>query len=1631
MATNRWQLKHKDGTAVTNTAGVAVVLDALTYSGQWMGETSVTVTIKSAYPVNFLIGDYIEYRGERFEVNYDPGKIKVSGAGSYGEAFKYENVKLNSLKDELVRCEFFDIVLNDNNEHYTTLPKFNFYASCLDDLLDRIQANLDEVYGEGLWKIYSRNYERSVTDRGCDSDKWKEIYGEGTADTEIDAKSITVDNKTCWEALALVNSEWDINFVVRGREIYVDTVGVETSAFKYGKGNGLYEIEQNADDSQAVITRLRAYGASTNLPTRYYTSLAFDCFTNTSNYRSYTVGGKKQIAFLTDIARGSGTWFRTALAENGSGLNTFNVNVKAGDYKVAALIYTYKIDGVEYCEMTVTQSDEQDAATVEAFLTALKATNKLYFTSGINKENFDAAHKDVKTELPATLAIDRLMLPGFPLKTLAEWWNEQSDAKKAELNPNGNEHIFSGTALRPYIDALSIEDIGLRSASVFFDTEDKANGIDEIYPTIEDMTVDGVAVDEIDIAEAVTDNGVFKDDQTVPAARVWLKPEVNFDINDLKDTDFAICMKTGKCAGREFSVTGSVKESGRWKLTLKRVKDDALDLWFPYNDYNIAAGDKFVLTGIELPDAYVEAASEKLLKYALLYLDKNCKTRYTYTPKVDEIYMARQHDAAIADTTGATKSLHDTIKEGDVMVMQDDDLGLDVAMTIDTLSITENAENIPTYEITLKETQDVGSIQKMQAQIDTLTSYNSAGTTVAQAKNIVKTEGSKYFLSKMNADSAAGLIRFLAGIGFGETGDLGISEQGAAVLSSLASAAFDTDTQTGFGIVDRGDGKYRMSITDLVVWGQAVFHQLEIRKLSYIGGNAVLSGAGSTIVKTEEVTDGTNVTGYKCWLLSDDGTTATQNTWEVGDQARCQTFNIKAGTYTDVKNRSYWRLVTELSTEDEVLTDDDGNVLYDGHKFCWIILSATDCEANSDVPEEGDVIVLDGNRNTDGMSASRQNVLMLESSGDDAPRIASYRGVSQFTHTGKTVFSLSANGFEVNAAYFKLTSASGSAVQLKTYRGTWANGTTYYYYDEVDYGGEIWLCTTTSTQGVTSKPTEGSDWHREVTKGSDGTSVTIKGSLDSTDQLPTSGNTNGDCYIIDGNLWVYTGSTASGAVNGFVNAGQIKGDKGDPGDSGSDSIAIMVTPQTIVHKKQSTKTTYKVAVRVYEGGTELAYGTGGNTDGTFVVSKPSGTLPTGLLWGYTITDGVFYHVFAVTADATPSFDTKFTVTVMRNGEEEYTVDYSITSVSDGEQGEKGDDAIEITATPASLVFDSGSDGIVSASTLAAKSVQIGITQGGAAYTGTATYAIDTGKNVNCAASVTSGGVLKITKITTQAVSGNTLSSQSGTAAVTVTLDTGEVRKVFVPWTANVVKYVGQLYADNQTFNTTITELHGTVDRQGTDITTMQSSINQNATAISLRVTKDDLLTAGIDIENEKVSVTANQFEVKNTAGTVTAKVNASGQLEVASGLFKGFVMKDITDITPDNIESMATVSSSGYMELDYTKTGSFIRFSGAIKTKYGDTYPVIVLPSTATASSLKKGLSECLKYIGQWIVISNNTDDNATIMVQGGGTITSTNSAAMYNYIEKGKIAVLKCELTYTTKGVLGVVWNGWIGTAG
>nr|DAF17762.1 MAG TPA: tail protein [Bacteriophage sp.] len=1096
-----WNIYHKDGSKLTDVNGEQITVHGLEYSDSWMGECFVTINFKHEVPINFQIGDYIVYRGERFELNYEPGKDKQARPDTYGEGFVYDSVKFNALQDELARAEFLDVVLNDNELHYTALPKFPFYVQTLDDLLDRIQACLNEQIGAGLWKIYSRNKDRSVQ-RGALESEWLSVYGEKTDDNVIESMSITVDSQTCWQALALVNEKWDINFIVRGRNIYVGTTGIQANhIFKYGLGNGLYEIVQNADSDQSVVTRLRAYGSEKNLPSHYYADLGVKYVANITK----VVGASTNVTLELDLDYIE-TYFknpRKYIVSPETGEQSFGWVLKVTfDFKTEITGYvTQTYDSKKcrfYSELKGTQTDtgdEESKEKLDAFIAQVKAGNtKMYITSGLNKKAVPSSMKEYAKNLPNNMSINRLMLPGFPHVSLSDFYNSLTNEEKKYVNPTGRQHKFSTDPHRPYIDSINIEQIGLRSASQFFETDDKTNGVIEIYPTIEEMEIGGVRVDEIDEGVAPDDDGRFGDNETVKNVDIYLKKAIDFDINDLKDDDFSISMKDGMCGGRTFKVASSAKVDGRWRLTIERIKDDALELWFPYKDYPIKKGDHFVLTGITLPDSYVNAASLKLLKYAIAFIDKNDYTRYVYQPKVDEIFMARQHDQAEADDTGVIKSLHDTLKAGDLMNFNDTDLNIEGIISIDQLTIKEEDGKIPTYDITLREDKEVGTIQKIQQQISSIKSGNGgtgAGLTTTQVKNQVATEGSKHFISKINDDIAKGTVtwekvqKFLKGLNIGDGNNYSIDGNGNAILSSvivnlLKSLDFNESEQSGFAIKQRSDGKFQMLLTDLIVWGKAIFNTLLIRELSYVGGNIVLSPAAGKISYIKEVfSETTNeLIGWKCYLLADDGTTATINSFKVDDQVRCKTFNIASGVYENVSNKDYWRLVTKVSTENEVITDSEGHELYDGKKFAWIQIAKENCMEGSDNPAAGDTIVLMGNRS----DKTRQHLLMMETEGDSAPKFTMYRGINSYSLKDKAIFDVGFDGVSIVSKFFKLVNVSGEKIWTPIYLGDWKEGTEYSYYDQVSWHGTMWLCIVPEGQTTTDEPTADSAYWKAMTE---------------------------------------------------------------------------------------------------------------------------------------------------------------------------------------------------------------------------------------------------------------------------------------------------------------------------------------------------------------------------------------------------------------------------------------------------------------------------------------------------------------------------------------------------------------------
>lgn len=1500
-----------------------VVIHGLEYSDSWMGECFVSIDFKRQSPIGFEIGDYIMYRGERFELNYVPGKEKQARKDTYGEGFTYDGVKFNSLRDELSRAEFLDVVLHDNQLHYTTLPKFPFYVETIDDLLDRIQANLNEQIGDGKWKIFSRNKERSIQ-RGCTAEEWNAVYGDGTNDSDsFESKSITIDTQKCWDALALVNTQWNINFVIRGRNIYVGTAGVMTDGiFKYGLGKGLYKVDQNADSDQSIITRLRAYGSEKNLPDHYYTDLGIKYkvgITKVGNAASFV-----ELYLDLDCISTYFTEPRKHSGSTGEQTNEFVLRVTF-DFKT---IITGFVDGTSnnkcrfYSELKGSQTDngdEESKDALDAFISQVKSGSytKLYITSGINEKTIPSENKEYAENLPNNMAISRLMLPGFPTLSLREFWDTMTEEEKKYVNPTGKEHIFSNDKYRPYIDSLNIDKIGLRSDSKFFDTDDKANGIVEIYPTIEEMVVGGVRVDEIYKGSEVDDDGRFDDGQSVKNIDIYLNPAIDFDINYLKDDDFSIHMKDGMCGGRSFKVASSTKESGTWRLTIERVKDDALGLYFPYKDYQIKKNDHFVLTGIRLPDSYVRAASLKLLKYAIALLDKNDYTRYVYQPKVDEIFMARQHDAAMADKSGATRSLHDTLRAGDIMRLSDDDLGIKADVTIDQLIIKEEDGKIPAYEITLREEKEVGTIQKIQQSISSLESGNGVASepTIAQVKSMFKSEGGRYFLSKLEDDVASGAItfekmqKFLSGFvsagrailqkGFaiGENG-YGFDENGNIIADSLKSLGFDKVLNEGFGMEMDG-GQSHLYLANLTVWGKMMINILEIMKTKYAGGNIYLSAAGGTIVKAVPVTyinedvgwEETSESwcdGWKCYILADDGDEATTNPWVEGDQVRCQSMGNLLGTrYAKATNKSYWRTIPEhgVSSLNEYIYNDYGTPAYNGKMFYWIVLGKHSKDfdgyteenapvGTTDIPEAGDSIVLDGSRK----DTSRQGVLQLSSYGSGAPSIVGLREVSDYSHENCAIFELSYDYVRIFAERFKLIAKDNKVVEITNFRGEWDPNERYYKNDQVSHNNAIWTCV--KDTDFQAEPTDGSTyWRKEVygQKGEDGSSFKVLGTA--VKHFTNADDIGGELlttkeYLFDDTSGLPDG-VASPCIATYmkVGAGHLwiicKSNEGDSYMIGDDLWTNSGTAWLNIGNVKgvsisSTSVTYGVS----------ASGTQEPSSWSIVIPPTTDEYP--YLWTRTVvnyTDG----------KSTTSFS------VSHNGK-------------DGENGKVG----VLFSVGSTWIFDADSDGLVPSDTK--KTATIYVTRNGKGVK-IANAASSIGRSQNIV--IVDGKNLPMTvkdNVVSITLSGenirkqqvgdresNVVSVTSGYLCVFISTEDGDAGIVNVPFQVNVARYTGELTLTNKQFKVSMDGLttrmkaaEGGITnvntRLDTEVDTLHSEIISTANNIKLEVTEQmngNLKKAGLEVKADGITLYGDKITITNDDGKTTTALFANGKINAS------------------------------------------------------------------------------------------------------------------------------------------------------
>ena len=877
-----------------------------------------------------------------------------------------------------------------------------------------------------------------------------------------------------------------------------------------------------------------------------------------------------------------------------------------------ALNCEWWIDGsiiyLGYCETEGQTTFEQDVNVLSMSYSESKSTyiTRLYaFGSDRNipKGYFTGADADVTTDGVAT---DYLMLP-----------NKEVDS-----------------------DGFYAKDGYLENVNVVKNDKQAIEGVvmfEEEYPKVES------AVSNIKTYDSTVDN----EDGTKTTQTFWQVTATdsfatNFEASWIKSNlTLGIKFTSGALMGMEFDVSFKVIDKVNY---FEIVANDTYGRTLPDGVMCPKVGDKFFLfnwDATKITDTdLIPTAQLSLFDRAKQYYQKTMisNANFTCTMDGDKFYNNGTYDYhPLGEQVKLINNMFAQVDADGKHYRNSRIIGMEIPLDI--------PYDHPQY--TVGEKAATSRLGKLEDKVDSITvngtqiggigSGNGSGgvyvigmndLTPPTDSNVLSARKSiNSFISKLNDDIANGKITFIKGLIAKGLADLMmgarfgnnamITELGEAIFSAIKSLDYDNAAEQGFSVEKEKNGKYHAFFTNLTIWGKARFHELEVRKLSYSGGNIYLSGAGSKLIKVvpvkqsvsaggatswvETTEDDAECVGWKCYLLADDGTTATMNDWQEGDQARCQTMGeiVSGGTYQNASNKSYWRTIPDggvstqnekiYGTKTETYLDEDGNEqtkevqveLYDGQAFAWIVvgkhcddIDGYDDEFSvgyngsnpapletRDIPAEGDTIVLDGNRHRDGNNqeydkTDRQNVIILETTGEYAPRIACYANITEYKHTitksvngsdkevSLSVFETSPKGgTKINSSRFEWISDDGSTINIINYRGDWVSNNTYHKNDQVNHNNAVWVCVANSGVDVSEEPSDSSKQWKKVLSGGKGEKGddAVSYSVSLMKELRTiAGHSNQSAVTVSFRKQEGSKSTVSGNIATFGDSASVK-----------------------------------------------------------------------------------------------------------------------------------------------------------------------------------------------------------------------------------------------------------------------------------------------------------------------------------------------------------------------------------------------------------------------------------------------------------------------------------------------------------
>lgn len=167
---------------------------------------------------------------------------------------------------------------------------------------------------------------------------------------------------------------------------------------------------------------------------------------------------------------------------------------------------------------------------------------------------------------------------------------------------------------------------------------------------------------------------------------------IDFDLEAqlIDGTEPTVTFQDGGLAGYDLHIVKGSWSNATKQFKLAKVEEEGA-LKVP-GDIHFAVGDKFILTGIRMPQSYIDKAAEELKAAAQKFLDSKCENRTKLAVTCDEVYFAA-HGL--------------TVQCGEMIHVKDERLGLDREIrTTSVKRFIENDEPPYRYELVLSDFLD-------------------------------------------------------------------------------------------------------------------------------------------------------------------------------------------------------------------------------------------------------------------------------------------------------------------------------------------------------------------------------------------------------------------------------------------------------------------------------------------------------------------------------------------------------------------------------------------------------------------------------------------------------------------------------------------------------------------------------------------------------------------------------------------------------------------------------------------------------------------------------------------------------------------------------------------------------------